>query len=45
MANFVKVYEFTKPDVDNIEDLIEDVIEDCKYKCLNSFNKWCYIYY
>ena len=44
MANFVKVYEFIKPDVDKIEDLIEDVFKDCNYKGFNSFNRWSYIY-
>ena len=44
MANFVKVYEFSKPDVDKTEDSIEDMFEDCKYKCFNSFNRCCRMY-
>ena len=44
MANFVEVYEFMIPDVDNIEDPSKNVFEDCKYKYFNSFNKWFYLY-
>ena len=43
MANFVKVYEFIKPDMHNIEDQLEKMFRDCIYKCFNSFNKWCCI--
>ena len=44
MSDFFKVYEFIKPNVDNIERLIMEAFTDCKYKCFNSFNKWCDIY-
>ena len=41
MSDFVKVYEFIKPDVDIIEGLLKEAFKDCKYNCFNSFNKWC----
>ena len=30
MSDFVKVYEFIKPDVDNIEHLVKEAFKDCK---------------
>ena len=44
MSDLYKVYEFFKPDVDNIERLVNEAFKDCKYKYFGSFNKWCYLY-
>ena len=35
---------FIKPNVHNIEGLIMEAFKDCKNKCFNLFNKWCYKY-
>ena len=44
MADFVKAYEFIKPNVHNTEGLNMKAFKDCKNKCFNSFNKWFYKY-
>ena len=44
MANFVNVYEVTKPHMYNIKDQLEKLFRDCRYKCFISFKKWCCIY-
>ena len=39
MSDFVEVYEFIEPDVDNREVLRKEMIKDCKHKNFSSFGK------